>query len=136
MIPAKSSVLLGVSVNNKLEAVKMLLDSGAEVNGTNAAGVTALLAAAAQGHVEVARTLLEHGADPNVKTTRVFTSKGKVVFPSTTPLFVAVYKGNDEIATLLLSKGAVDANGTAMYAAKKKDNNKMIQLIKASNDRH
>lgn len=45
--------------------LKQLLSYGADVNGTNASGLTALHLAAASGQDEMVRSLLERGADPN-----------------------------------------------------------------------
>jgi ankyrin repeat protein len=44
--------------------VRLLLDRGAQVDRPSDVGNSALMAAAAAGHVEVLRLLLERGADP------------------------------------------------------------------------
>jgi ankyrin repeat protein len=46
-----------------LAAAQVLLDAGAGVNARDSRGRTALHAAAAQGYTEVAKYLVEHGAD-------------------------------------------------------------------------
>jgi ankyrin repeat protein len=49
----------------KLEAVRALLDAGADVNDTLSDGESALVVATANAHWEVASFLLDRGADPN-----------------------------------------------------------------------
>ena len=52
-----------------LEAAKLLVDAGADVNGTSDQGSTPLhvCATGSAGHVAVARCLLANGADPSAK---------------------------------------------------------------------
>ena len=51
-----------------LDAVKLLLEVGADVNATDAyQQQTALMWAAAEGHADVVKALLAAGADPNRK---------------------------------------------------------------------
>lgn len=45
------------------ESLRLLLDHGADVDGADGAGITALMAACVDDHVEAARMLLDHGAD-------------------------------------------------------------------------
>jgi hypothetical protein len=61
-------------MHNRLEAAKLLLQKGADINaippGFDYAG-TALHYAALRGHRTMVDFLLEHGADPNVKDSKV-----------------------------------------------------------------
>ena len=59
------------SFYGKLEAVRILLDHGADMNAVDTTqettrGGTALSNACAEGYVEIARLLLERGADPTI----------------------------------------------------------------------
>ena len=80
-----------------LEAVKVLLESGAEVNlrAPSRFANTALDAAVAGDHADVVRALLAAHADPNAR------SEGNY-----TPLHKAAAHGNAEIVRLLLDAGA------------------------------
>ncbi|XP_017276709.1 ankyrin repeat domain-containing protein 50 [Kryptolebias marmoratus] len=77
------------------EAVCLLLDAGADVNGCDNEGRTALRAAAWGGHEEIVLTLLDYGAQIN-KTD----SKG------CTPLIAAAYMGHHETVEILLDRNA------------------------------
>ena len=46
-----------------------LLEAGADVNARDRGGYTPLQEACSYGHTKIARFLLEHGADPNVRET-------------------------------------------------------------------
>lgn len=50
-----------------LKLVKLLLSRGAEINDVDTQGYTAVHRAVSEGHSNVVRFLLEHGADPNIK---------------------------------------------------------------------
>ena len=52
---------------NQVAGVRALLAAGAEIDGTNPAGLTPLMLAAAQGEGEIVETLLAGGADPRVE---------------------------------------------------------------------
>jgi ankyrin repeat protein len=56
--------LYGAVVNNHPRVVEVLLAHGAEVSPVNGDGFTPLAAAAAYGHVKVAKALVRAGADP------------------------------------------------------------------------
>ena len=76
------------------QQMKLLLESGADVNGQNAFQATALIWAG--GDAVKSRMLIEHGADINVRT-----QQGQ------TPLMVAARRnGNADLVRLLLEKGA------------------------------
>jgi ankyrin repeat protein len=108
---AGQTPLMSAALVGSVDAMKLLLDQGAEVNAQNAFGSTALIWAAAD--IDKVRLLVERGANVNLtgKTGR-------------TPLFVAAMSdGSAPIVKLLVSKGAdlkaKDAfgNTTALAAA-------------------
>src|SRR5207249_9712223 len=77
------------------DAIKLLLDRGADPNVTNTAGATALMWAIPD--LAKVRVLVEHGANVNARSTTL----------QRTPLLVAAsYPGTVEILQLLLNKGA------------------------------
>ena len=76
------------------DALKLLIDAGADVRAVSASGMTALHLCA--GDLKKVRLLVDHGADVNART-----KMGR------TPLLVAAYtNGGSETVKLLLSKGA------------------------------
>ncbi len=79
----------------QLDAARMLIKRGAEVNAAHQAGYTALHAVASTGQLEFAELLLVSGADVNAKT-----DAGK------TALTFAVEAGEAEMASLLRKHGA------------------------------
>ncbi|XP_037345133.2 ankyrin repeat domain-containing protein 50 [Pungitius pungitius] len=80
------------------EAVRLLLDAGADVDGCDAEGRTALRAAAWGGHEEIVLTLLNYGAQVNKAD-----SMGR------TPIIAAAYMGHCEAVEILLDhKAAVN----------------------------
>lgn len=50
-------------LHNKPKCLKLLLDSGANVNAKNNIGDTALMYAAVDGRIESVKILLSHGAN-------------------------------------------------------------------------
>jgi ankyrin repeat protein len=77
--------------NGNLEDVRFFLNSGAIINTE---GQTALFLAAANGHTDVTKLLLERGADPNLR------SRGYL------PLVIALEKEHWADALALLNAGA------------------------------
>jgi ankyrin repeat protein len=58
------------ATGDNARAVELLLEAGAEVNAVDTTeGFTALMHAAAEGHVEVVKVLLKYHADPAVRDT-------------------------------------------------------------------
>ena len=77
----QTTPLLVAALYGRLEAAKLLITAGANVNflathedWPHGQGNTALIFAAREGHLEVARLLLQEGADPMVRSP---TSDGK-----------------------------------------------------------
>src|SRR5205814_159121 len=105
--------LAGVSVNSRdgscsplflaasegrLNAVRYLLDQGADMNALDSTGNSALTEAAYYGHVAVIKELLLRGANINS-----LSSAG-------TPLDIALSRNNDAVADLLKHYGAKRAS--------------------------
>ena len=77
--------------NIDLDLVKSLLEHGAEPNGFGRFSMTSLYSACADNNIELAKLLLEYGADPNLRDGMFME----------TPLDVAISNGNTELINLL-----------------------------------
>ena len=82
--------------------------------------------AAAKGHIEIVKLLLERGADPNLPE--------EGIAPHGHALYSAVYNGHYEIAQLLLEKGAypnpeVESSADALSIALMNKDDKMVELL-------
>ena len=86
---------LMAAARGPIEGLRLLIGRKAGVNATNAAGATALMAAAQLGKPEAVRLLLESGADPNLRTKK-----------NECALAEAATAGNEETVRLLLDRGA------------------------------
>jgi ankyrin repeat protein len=108
------------------ECIKMLLDSGANINKADKDGVTPLYIAVEKNRPRIVELLVDVGADINKPTK-----------DGSTPLYVAVEKVRVQIVRLLLDSGADpskdnDIGWTPLYLAEQKGNDKIIKLIKAN----
>jgi ankyrin repeat protein len=114
--------LIYAAAFGSLDAMRMLIDAGADVNARNAFDATALLWCASD--LAKVRLLVEKGADVNVKS-----KQGK------TPLLVAAdHSGAEPIVRLLLAKGA-DAKAvdgfmnTSLSVAAQADDTASVRLL-------
>ncbi|THZ96876.1 Pfs, NACHT and ankyrin domain protein [Aureobasidium pullulans] len=96
----RRSALQAASEKGHTEIVRILSDSGYNMNTDDFDGVTALHAASRSGHMELVQMLLDNGADLSKRD-----HLGETAF------FAASIRGNTEIAQRLLSHGA-DINAT------------------------
>ena len=78
-----------------INAVKTLIEQGADVNAREHPGVTPLHTAAGEGHANVVTLLIEKGADVNAKSRRGYT-----------PLMFAAMYGHADVAKFLIDRGA------------------------------
>lgn len=78
-----------------VRAVSALIKAGADVNGGDAEGFTALHRAVTSGSIPVTELLLSQGADPNTKD-----------IAGCTPLHYAAFSGLTDIAHMLITGGA------------------------------
>jgi len=92
------AIMCGCSV----DAVRLLLDRGADPNVADGQGMTPLLAAALFDRRDMVRLLISRGANVNTSA-RVTTKKGTGTF---TPLGVARQNGYTELAQILTDAGA------------------------------
>ncbi|KAI9334016.1 ankyrin repeat-containing domain protein [Obelidium mucronatum] len=83
------------ALNGHVDAARLLLDSGASVNGENAVIDTPLHGAARNGHIDAVRLLLDSGASVNAES-----------YEDWTPLHDAALNGHVDAARLLLGSGA------------------------------
>ena len=123
--PANSPVA-DAAERGDLAEVRALLRSGFDVNAAQGDGMTALHWAAADNHLDIARTLLYAGA-----AVRATTRLGGY-----TPLHLAARSGNTEIATILLDSGAdpdayTSTGVTAMHFAADADAAGVVEALVA-----
>lgn len=91
------AAVLALDEGGSIEALRLLLSHGADVNATHLdiGGGTPLLTALFNGRLDAARFLLEAGADPNV-----------VSEEGDSPLRWSVEEGDHNFARYLITKGA------------------------------
>ena len=139
-LPTGETVLMTAARSGNKDAVRVLLDYGADVNAReSSSGQTALMWAASEDHSEVARVLLERGADLDEQSNGGFTpmlfvarqgalATAKVLFGfganvnDTAPdgsaaLLLATVFGHVQVAKFLLKNGADPNADAAGYTA-------------------
>jgi ankyrin repeat protein len=89
------TALMNAARNGDTEAVRKMLDLGAEVDLKTSKGKTALMLAAAGGFTETTKLLVNRGADVNVQDNY-----------GTTAIIAAATAGHPETASLLVGFGA------------------------------
>jgi len=145
---------------NDIQKVRYLIPIGADVNAKDPyASMTPLMMAAYNGYTEIAKLLIEKGAEVNAKggvdmdmtplvyaasqdrldMVKLLIEKGANVNVKThygwTPLFFAISKGSTEIAKLLIDKGAdvnvkLPTGETALSEAEKAGKSDIIKLLR------
>ena len=91
----QSSPLITAAAMNKIEAAKILIEAGADLNHKNADGSTALHTAIVFGNSDLARILINSGTDLNLQNN-----------DGSTALHLAVFFGHAEVVKALLAKDA------------------------------
>lgn len=101
-----------------IRKVQRLIAANVDVNEALFNGFTALHMAAQTGQTDIARRLIEAGADVNAAA----------LDKKVTPLYIAAEKGHDGVAALLLAKGA-KVNYAAVAAAVVHGRDKILELF-------
>lgn len=110
---AGDTALMLAARTGKPDALKVLLDHGADANKTNTEGQTALMWAVAEKNAAAAKTLIDHGADVNAQTHKLpppspFQLIFSAPFPAggMTALLYAARQNDLESAKVLIEAGA------------------------------
>ena len=140
-----------------IEAVRFLIEQGADLNIQNALGYTALIVAAEKGHTDIVKLLIENGADLDMQNITfghtaltVAAEEGHIEivkllidnyyniniknYDNDTALLLALHENNMEIVKYLLEKGA-DPNIqnrfriTALMEAVNRENIELVKLL-------
>ena len=123
VLDGRREALLEAAAEGEADAVRFLLDRGADPDGFVPGDGTPLLVAAAEGHEEVVQVLLAAGADPNAQAP----GDGSA-------LIAAAHEGQVEVARLLLAAGAevdlvVDGDENALIQAAWQGELEMVRLL-------
>jgi len=113
------ATLLKAAESGNVNAIKDLLEKGADVNAIDEWGNTALSEAARAGHIAVVKLLIDKGADVNAKDDKrgwifnyTFDRRGM------TALMWAAERGHTEVVKFLIEKGAdVNARNSGGWTA-------------------
>lgn len=114
----KRETLWSAVRDGDLNAVRAAIDAGADVNGLNEMGISALYIAASKGKFEVTEFLVNRGADVNCRD-RIWYS---------TPLSISTRSRKADAVKLLIQKGAKDVD-TALFTAVSINNEELAKLI-------
>ena len=93
-VPSQFSLNEAVRLND-IVLIKVLIDSGTDVNAGDKLGETPLHDAVVRGYRDIAVLLIEKGADVNARDVR-----------GLTPVHAAAWRGYQDIVALLITKGA------------------------------
>jgi ankyrin repeat protein len=94
-LPLPPAPLMSATINGDKDAVKELIEEGADIHQRNSDEFTCLHAAVYSGSESIVKILVEAGADVNAASAKAIT-----------PLMIACYIGDEDIVDYLLKKGA------------------------------
>ena len=118
--PTTRTALMQAAANNHLEAVKLLIEAGADLDARDKEGETALtLTVFINRDGQVARYLLEKGANPGFRTTS-----------NQTALMTAASQGNVEMVRLLAKRAGTAEKSEALSRAVRAEYFEIIKLLR------
>ena len=147
--------LYDAATDGNLKSVNSLIAADANLDFTTHDGVTPLISALVNDHIDVFNLLLSKGANQNIATKKgltplhfaaqenntdvikalldrrltIKTDLNQTSLTGETPLVIAVYKGNIDVVTLLLDAGADPNISNSLYRAAQNGNLEMCQLL-------
>lgn len=121
--PSHRYVIHHICMNGHVDALKLLLKHGSQVNVQNTWQATPIYAAAKYGHFEICRVLVENGAD--------FTISNNY---GATPLYIAADRGHTKVVEFLSKQGSsvntfVDFGSTPITAAAKHGHEETVKKL-------
>ncbi len=118
-------------INRKI--IRLLVESGANVNLPNYFGISPFVGACLTGHFDLVKLFFDHKADID---TSYYGYSGNVLKKNSTPLTAAIKSGNIDIVNFLIDKGCdinrkSSANGKSPYeVAVEQKKEEIAELIK------
>ena len=117
------TALFWAACGGSVSVVRLLIESGCEINRLDKYGHDALVIAVSLGHTDIARLLLEAGADLGL------------IRSGQTPLAMAVEVGSAEITQMLLDHGAeyrllLENGDSMMHRAARRGHSEVVQVLR------
>jgi len=136
-----ANALMAVAGAGDFKSVYELIRAGLDVNATTRNGVTALIVAAAKGHLAITKLLVGMGAEVNARTTEPYNigiKPQEAVHKGTTAFLAASSHGHARVVKFLIANGAKvnaedDFGMDALYLASANGHLNVVKILIANN---